>query len=383
MKEILSIIDAYKFLAKSGDYGVLASVVYTQGSTYRAPGARALILPDNEIIGLVGGGCLEVDLLAQARSVRETGNPRLVHYDSTSDGDVIWGLGLGCAGVVDVLLERVGIDWPGPLSFLEKCMRERKTGVLATVIHSGGDGSIPLGVRWMRAADGFSETMGSWEPPTYLNTLASGVLNEAKGRMIQDGTTEILMERIVPPLRLVIYGAGADAIPVVRFALELGWRVEVFDDRPNYARAERFPGASTVSRCAPETVSDSVELDLGTAVLIMTHNYLQDRTVLKYVLPSTACYVGILGPKKRTDKLLEDLQKDGHDLSEDQRDRLYSPSGLDIGAETPEQIALSIVSEIQAHVSDRQGGPLRKRVGPIHDRVVSLRSEAPLHEANF
>jgi xanthine dehydrogenase accessory factor len=225
--------------------------------------------------------------------------------------------------------------------------------------------------------------MGSWEPPTYLNTLANGVLSEAKGRMIQEETTEILMERIVPPLRLVIFGAGADAIPVVRFALELGWRVEVFDGRPNYARAERFPGASIVSQCAPETVSDSVELDLGTAVLLMTHNYLQDRAVLKYVLPSTAGYVGILGPKRRTDKLLEDLQKDGHDLSEDQLDRLYAPSGLDIGAETPEQIALSIVSEIQAHVADRQGGPLRKREGPIHDRVASLWSEASPREVKF
>jgi xanthine dehydrogenase accessory factor len=372
MKEILSIIDAYKILAKSGEYGVLASVVYTQGSTYRVPGARALILSNNEIIGLVGGGCLEVDLLAQARSVRETGNPQRIHYDNTSDADVIWGLGLGCAGVVDVLLEQVGADCPGPLGFLEKCIRDRKTGVLATVIHPDRGGSIPLGVRWMRTADGISETMGSWKPPTYLNTLANSVLSEAKGRMIQDGTTEILMERIVPPLRLVIFGAGADAIPVVRFALELGWRVEVFDDRPNYARAERFPGASTVMRCPPETVSDSVKLDLGTAVLLMTHNYLQDRTVLKYVLPSTARYVGILGPKKRTDKLLADLQKDGHDLSEDQLDRLYAPSGLDIGADTPEQIALSIVSEIQAHVSNRQGGPLRKREGPIHDRVANL-----------
>jgi xanthine dehydrogenase accessory factor len=380
MKEILSIIDAYKMLAKSGDYGVLASVVYTQGSTYRVPGARALILANDEIIGLVGGGCLETDLLAQARSVRETGNPRRVHYDNTSDADVIWGLGLGCAGVVDVLLERIGAGCPGPLGFLEKCMRERKTGVLATVIHPGRDGSMPLGVRWMRAADGFSETMGAWEPPTYLNTLANDVLCAAKGRMVQEGTTEILMERIVPSLRLVVFGAGADAIPVVRLALELGWRVEVFDGRPNYARAERFPGASTVSRCVPEAVSDCVELDLGTAVLLMTHNYLQDRTLLEYVLPSTARYVGILGPKKRTDKLLEDLQKAGHDLSEDQRRRLYAPSGLDIGAETPEQIALSIVSEIQAHVSDRPGGPLRKREGPIHDRITSLWSEAPPRE---
>ena len=383
MKEILSIIDAYKILAKTGAYGVLASVVYTRGSTYRVPGARALILPDDKIIGLVGGGCLEADLLAQAHSVRESGNPRRVHYDNTSDADIIWGLGLGCAGVVDVLLERIGTDCPGPLDFLEKCIRNRKTGVLATVIHPGEGGSIPLGVRWMRAADGFSETMGSWEPPTDLNTLANGVLREARGKVVQQGTTEILVERIVPPVRLVIFGAGADAIPVVRFALELGWRVEVFDGRANYAQPERFPGASNVSRCTPETASDSVELDLGTAVLLMTHNYLHDCTLLKYVLPSKARYIGILGPKKRTDRLLEQLQKEGHEPSEDELHRLYAPAGLDIGAETPEQIALSIVSEIQAHVSDRHGGPLRKREGPIHDRIATLRYEAKFHEVKF
>ena len=376
MKEILSIIETYKILAKSEYYGVLASVVYTRGSTYRVAGARALVLPDDEIIGLVGGGCLEADLLVQARSVRESGSPRRIHYDSTSDADVIWGLGLGCAGVVDVLLERIGAAYPGPLEFLEECMRERKIGVLATVIHSGAGGSMPLGVRWMRAADGSSETMGSWEPPAYLNTLADGVLSEARGRVVQDGTTEILVERIVPPVRLVIFGAGADAIPVVRFALELGWRVEVFDGRANYARSERFPGASKVSRCAPETASKSVELDLGTAVLLMTHNYLHDLSLLKYVLPSKARYVGILGPKKRTDRLLEALHKDGHEASADELHRLYAPAGLDIGAETPEQIALSIVSEIQAHVSDRHGGPLRKREGPIHDRFSSLVAEA-------
>ena len=237
MKEMHSILAAFDELSLSRKQGVLASVVQTSGSTYRRPGARALILPDNTIVGLIGG-CLEAAILDEAQSVRESGKPKRLHYEKCSETDMIWSLGSGNAGAVDILLERVDSSTPGPLEFIADCIEKRRYGVLATVIRTGEADTATLGARWMWRPDEAAETSQRWEPPTSLPAEIGRVLADGKSRVLCEGSMEILIERIAPPDRLVIFGTGADAVPVVRIASELGWSVEVIGRE--HIKAARF-----------------------------------------------------------------------------------------------------------------------------------------------
>lgn len=209
------------------------------------------------------------------------------------------------------------------------------------------------------------------------------------------GKAEVFIEVIQPPVPLMIFGAGHDAVPLVRLAQELGWYVTLVDSRQADGTRERFPSADEVVLVRPEGISDSeallrlrkhgalakrhevqqqsadrLRVNNRTMAVIMTHNYLHNLELLKILLPSPVRYLGILGPKSRTGKLLQDLQEQGITPSEQQLQRLYSPVGLNIGADTPEEIALSIVAEIQAVLGDRSGGSLRNYQGPIHERSV-------------
>lgn len=363
MKEMRNILVAFDKLLLSGEYGVLASVVQTSGSTYRRPGARALVLPDNTIVGLIGG-CLKAALLEEARSVRKSGRPKRLHYEKCSETDLIWSLGSGSAGTVDVLLERVGSGNPGPLQFFAGCIEQRCRGVLATVIRTEQNNTSLLGARWMRYIGGSVEMTKGWEPPASLPAESGRLPADEKSRLLYEDSTEILLEQIAPPNRLVIFGGGADVVPVTRLASELGWSVEVIgrDD----TLTDRFHKACGIEVWTLEETAKKAVPDEGTAVLLMTHNFNDDCELLRFLLPSAARYVGVIGPKRRSDKLLEWLHNSGYVPSADELSRLYGPAGFDIGAETPEEIALSIISEIQAVLNGRYGTPLREKERPIH-----------------
>lgn len=365
MKEMRNILVAFNGLLLSGEQGVLASVVQTSGSTYRRPGARALILPDNSIVGLIGG-CLEAAILDEARSIRESGIPKRFHYEKCSETDLIWSLGSDNAGAVDILLERVGNGNPGPLEFIAGCIEQRCRGVLATVIHTEQSNASLLGARWMQRVDGSTEITKGWEPPASLPAQNGHMLADGKSSMLYEGSTEILLERIAPPNRLVIFGAGADAVPVIRIASELGWSVEVIGR--DCTQTNHFHEACSVEAWSPEQAAKKVVPDETTAVLLMTHNFNDDCDLLRFLLLSAASYVGVIGPKRRLDKLLEGLQNNGYAPSADELSRLYGPAGFDIGAESPEEIALSIICEIQAVLNGRCSKPLREQDGPIHVR---------------
>src|SRR5262245_35210339 len=356
MRELGDILAAFESMAPSGT-GVLACVVHASGSTYRRIGARLLVLPDDELIGLISGGCLEGDLLARAREVREECAPRLVHYDATAADDIVWGLGLGCAGVVDVLLEPVAPGRPGPLAWLAAWRRARATGVLATAL-----APECVGRRSALHPDGSIEGDPSDELRAALNRARS---SGRSGRLpTREGDVTVEVAR--PPRRLVVFGAGPDAAPVARLAVELGFEVELVDHRSAYARSERFPGAR--GHLVPmEAAVAPVGGDSDTYVLVMTHHYLIDRALLSALLPSQAPYVGLLGPRQRAEDLLADLERLGIQLSAEQRARLHGPAGLDIGGEGPEAIALSLLSEVMAVAEGRPGGWLRDRKGPIHE----------------
>jgi xanthine dehydrogenase accessory factor len=356
MRELGDILAAFESLAPT-DVGVLASVVFASGSTYRRVGARLLVLPDDALIGLISGGCLEGDLLARASEVREAGSPRLVHYDATASDDVVWGLGLGCAGVVDVLLEPVAPDRPGPLPWLAAWRRERGTGVLATALAAGR-----LGRRWALHPDG--SVAGT--PSDELRAALLQARSTGRSRKLATREGDVSVEVVRPPRRLVVFGAGPDTAPVARLAVELGWDVELVDHRPAHARPERFPGARVRLVPTQDAVAE-VGVDRDTYVLVMTHHYLVDRALLSELLPSQAPYIGLLGPRQRAEDLLADVERLGIELSADQRNRLHGPAGLDIGGEGPEAIALSMLAEVMAAAEGRSGGWLRDRKGPLHD----------------
>lgn len=371
MKELREILKALEPLQKRGEKAALATIVKTKGSTYRRPGARMLMTSDGQMLGSISGGCLEGDVFEHAKKVMNSGEPVVLSYDTSSDDDVVWGLGLGCNGVVNVLVESLR-QMPKYLSFLSDCLEPKRCGVLATVFRTEGEIGIKVGSRMTITEDGSSSVINENQ------SLQSAIESDAKNAIrnghsiikeyeLPGGKVEVFIEVVQSPMPLVIFGAGHDAIPVVRLAKELGWHVTVVDGRPAFASKERFPQADNVILSTPEDVHKNVSLDPRGAAIIMTHNYNHDVTILRQILPQPLRYLGVLGPKKRTQKTLGDLRKEGIGPSEDQVSNVYSPVGMDIGAETPEEIALAIIGEIQAVLAGRSGGSLRNRKGPIHD----------------
>lgn len=369
MKELTEIVNAWESLCRAGQEAVLATVVQVSGSTYRRPGARMLLTPQGRLAGSVSGGCLEGDLLKKAWW-RTRAGAALVTYDSTDEDDIVWGFGLGCNGIVQVLLERVSAHQPGPLNLLRDVLRLQRSGVIATII--GGEGNAPFGERLLLFPDGMSEKhLADASLANRIDFDAQAIRDTGGSRtsiyeMPGGGTTSVFLEAVHPPLPLVIFGTNHDAVPLVKIATEMGWNVTVVETRGRQARPERFPGARSVIACPPENIADRLTLDARTAAVVMSHNYPDDRRILPILLASPVGYIGQLGPKARTERLLAEISDDGFEVTQEQRNRLHGPIGLDLGADTPEEIALAIIAEIQAAQAGRAGGLLRDRRAPLH-----------------
>jgi len=327
---------------------------------------------------------LEGDVLRKAWWRTEATGYSLVTYDSTTDEDdeMAWGLGLGCNGVVRVLLERIPGAEPESYAFLRRCLEARQVGAFATVYESSTGDSIGLRLWWSITESGDSLGDGKWRDQ--LQADAAAVIRDRASRnsvyvLASGETVSVFWEAILPPVPLTIYGAGQDTLPVIRLAKELGWHVTVVSPRASTNAAmlaARFVQADSVRVGHAEPVDTT-----GSAILLMTHQYLDDLALLPMVLRSPAAYVGVLGPRKRADRLLSELARRGETFTEQERARLYTPVGLDIGADSPEEIALSIVAEIKAVISGRDGGALRERHEPIHPRdAVSVLRETPTGE---
>lgn len=351
---------------------MLATVVKAHGSTYRRPGARMLIRENGETVGLVNGGCLDSNLHEQAMAVLASGKPSLITYDSTSPDDLIWGLGLGCPGMVHVLLEPTSHEsCSRMLEFLRRTTQAQRRAVVATTIRSEPPKESLIGSRVL-FVDGSTETVGI-EENEFLTDLRNDVSRayetgafEQKRYDIADSEVEVFIEVVDPPVPLLIFGAGTDAIPLCRFAGELGWDVTVVDHRPAFLDEGRFPSAARVLFADPDMPPDNLALRSEAVAVIMTHNYERDLLYLKMLLPTNLRYLGLLGPTSKSTSLLEQLREEGFHSSVEQLAKLHTPAGLDIGAETPEEIALSIIAEIQTVLAGRSGGFLRDRNGPIH-----------------
>ena len=334
-REIRLILAAYAEASARGARCALATVVNVEGSSYRRPGARMLLTDDGQIMGCVSGGCLERDLVQRAGVLRSSAPPAqsalLIRYDTRDDlpeGEL--SVGLGCNGLVDIWLELLPLDGKHTvLGRLGELLREKRAGAV--------------------------------------------VVRNAEG-------AELLTENFSPPTPWVLFGAGQDAIPMARFASELGWEVTVVDCRSSLPmpRASFAEIAEHVT-ATPETACAKVELSPATCAIVMTHNFDHDLEILARLIPSPARYIGMLGPRKRAERLLSELASRGLRFTDAQLARLHAPVGLDIGAETPEEIALSVVAEVRARLSDRAAIPLRERAGPIHERgVPGTRPPAPI-----
>lgn len=336
MRELQIILDAWQQLQREREnatlaQAALATVVNVQGSAYRRPGARMLIAADGRTWGGVSGGCLEADVALHAKNVMRENRATVVCYDTRDDADIFFGLGLGCNGVIQILIEPLTSDAPLMHFFAEFLQQHEETN-LSTVWRSR-DARIPVGTHW------FGKKQDEFE-------------NE---------DIQIFHEVLRPSPTIVIFGAGHDALPVAHGAKNLGWRVVMADHRANCSTSQNFLDADQFLIGGAAETFGQLQITSRTGILVMTHNYLHDRELLPLILNSTVPYVGLLGSRRRTEKLLCDLQKRGLELTSMQKARLHAPVGLDIGAETPDEIALAILAEMQTVFAGRRGGFLREQ----------------------
>ena len=380
MTELQRLLLAYDAHRAASRACALATVVDVAGSAYRRPGARMLVTGDGQLTGAISGGCLEGDARRRARQCLQRGQPTVVTYDSTDpDDDLQFGAALGCQGVVQILLEPLDFqNENNPLELLRTWWEgAEEPAVLATVFHLNGASTAPaqVGERLLLTTDGAVQGGLQTTSALYATILADARQALAtrqpatRAYSAGAGAVRVSLEILRPPVRLTIFGAGNDVQPVVRLAASLGWRVRVLDGRPNLAQAARFPEAEAVQVVPVEQV-ESLLPDRSFA-LLMTHNYYYDLAALRLLLAAPTPYIGLLGPRKKYLRLLEDLTKTIPDAAERLRPRLHSPIGLNLGAETSGEIALAVVAEIQAVLAARPAGFLRDSPDPIHPRLAS------------
>lgn len=330
-----------------------------------------LIAEDRWVAGSISGGCLERDLVRRAWWCLGDGQAALISYDSTSDDDDLgWGIGLGCNGVVELLLERTETGRPvDPLAFIGRCVRDERVGALVTIFRAPA-GNKPLGACLAISADGTivartnlveAQELASLESqarralrtagPAATVTLASGI--------------EALIEVIEPPPHLFVMGAGPDAVPLVRAARAVGWTITVWAPQSRRDAERQLAEADHIRSGAATAMGPAVAAAHRPIAVVMTHNAERDREALAMLLPSTCRYVGVLGPRRRTEKLLATLDATERSRPENAT-KLHAPVGLAIGAETPDEVALSIVAEIQTVLAGDTAKQLRDRPGRIH-----------------
>jgi xanthine dehydrogenase accessory factor len=376
MTETQSIVEAYRRAAAENVRAALATVVRLEGSAYRRPGARMLITEDGLTTGVVSGGCLEGDVRERAARVMRTGQPMLVTYDTMTDEDVVWGLGMGCNGIVDVFIEPASKHTDRLMQFLALCSTSRRRAAFATVIQCEGVADLTASTRVFHSPDGEVDADAADPNSSTVQCIRADLERAIRGgtSMVAEyasrGRLNAFIEVVEPPVSLFIFGAGADAVPLVTTAQQLGWHATIVDTHARTRSLERFRAADGVILCTPQEIPAHVALADSSVAVVMTHNYFHDREILNVLLRQPLRYVGCLGPKRRTDRILSELGGAFGPAEKARVERLHAPIGADIGAETSSEIALSIAAEILAVLRERSGAPLRSREGAIHDTPV-------------
>lgn len=370
MKDLKAIVKEFGKVNLAERKAAIATVVKVMGSSYRSPGARMLITDDGKWVGSISGGCLEGDALRKARQVMTDNRPMTVTYDTREESNQNLGIGLGCNGVIDVLIEPIDTEHYNPVQLFSGLIDAQQPVALATLF-SGPEG---VGEKMMVAADGhvdngFLQEELAEKTKTDLRNVFNTKKSEARQFTTREGTTyEVFIELLQPAISLILFGGGFDARPVSQLAKSLGWDVQVTDECAAHIAPIFFPTADQLSLCQRQFIDRDFKITPYTACVLMSHNYEYDRDVLKKLIDTETPYIGILGPRKRFDKMLDEFAKEHIYLTEQQIARIHSPIGLDIGAEAPDEIAISIIAEIQGKFMQRPGGYLKFRNGPIHER---------------
>ena len=377
MHEIDRILESARQITAAGEAAVLATVVDTSGSTLRHSGARLLIRASGETVGFVSAGCVEKDLAEHAAEVLRSGTPKVLAYSAEALDDTVTGFGLGCRGTLRLLLERL----PGPttervLAEIAAGRRQRCSLLLATILAAGeGEGRVSratlseAGRFWSdlddrRVENQVREHLVALSSPRQAEKIAVGIPG-----------MEVLVERLSPPPALVIVGGGATAAALAQVASSLGWVVTVADHRSPAGGDLPLPEDVVPLVCPPEEMVDRTSPDARTAVVLLTHNLVSDKVLVPGFLASPAFYVGLIASRGRAERLLAEIEAEGRTLSAAELARLFTPVGLDLGAETAEELALAVASEILAVQRGRQGGCLKNRGQPAHasPRFAALR----------
>jgi xanthine/CO dehydrogenase XdhC/CoxF family maturation factor len=344
-----------------------------------------LVSDEGELTGAISGGCLEGDALRKAMLVLSQQQSKLVTYDTSDEEDATIGIQLGCAGVIQVLFEPINANNPNnPIQLLRKAVAVRQKSVLLTLFSLENKQNEHPGTCLLMEANGnISGSIPYPEMEALIMEDLHTVMREEKSCFRQYVGKEFnitaFIEFLKPAVSLVVVGAGNDAIPMMRIADTVGWDVRVVDGRNTHARPERFASACQILVSKPEKVLEQIPMDDQTVFVMMTHNYNYDLAMLKALLPKQIPYVGMLGPKKKLDRMLLELRDEGMEISDELLEKVYGPVGLEIGAETAEEIALSIIAEIQAVLNGKEGGQLRKKEDVIHARSETRIEEKRLH----
>ena len=370
-KEISNIVRLWKEIEKDGTPSVLATLVQVSGSHYRRPGARMLITGDGRTAGSISGGCLESDLRERAFRIMKSRDAELVRYDTTTDEDLLLGTGMGCGGIVDLLLESTGSD--SVVKFMRHlvlCWQHRQRMGVATIYRVLNCCDMQVGDKLFYNFENTpTTTFGNVELRERviadLEMVMSSGKPSHKSYPVATGIAEVFLECTRPPVSLLLLGAGDDAVPIVGMAKSLGWQVTLVDHRNEFLQSGRFPEADRLVSAHTENLNESISIDSFDAAVIMTHNYFRDRELLRKLLGSKLKYFGLLGASKRAERMLDDLRMDGIKMTNQQLARLRAPVGLDLAAEGPHEIALSILSEIQCALAGGTGRSLRDLQGKL------------------
>ena len=325
-----------------------------------------LVTEDGQLTGAISGGCLEGDALRKARLAMAQSKPMLVTYDTTDDDDAKFGVGLGCNGIIHILIEPIFPDKENsPIALFKQFLSKREPVVLVTMFSLADRQAPQLGTCLLMKAD--ESTQGAIVDREIKDAVLDDAMDVLKNgnsvtkTYIYGNGYTCFIELLQPAVSLVIFGAGNDAIPVVQFASVLGWQVTLVDGRANYAVQERFPQVKKIIIAKPDQALADIAMDARTIMVLMTHNYNYDMAILRQLLPLQLPYVASLGPKKRLARMLDELKDEGIDITNEQLESIYGPAGIDIGSENSDEIALSIIAEIQAVLNKREIISLRDK----------------------
>lgn len=374
MKELQDIIKIYEAASQQNKKSALVTVVHLDGSSYRRPGARMLVNDDGRITGAISGGCLEGDALKKALFAISEQKNTLFTYDTSKEDDSEMGIHLGCEGLIQVLFEKIDVEKEdNPIQLLRKAIAMRQKAVVVTLFDLNNNQNKQYGTCLLLEENG---TLTGKIP---LQQIEGDVLKDL-AEVMQNGesvfkqyqsdeiSVTAFFEFLHPPVSLVVLGAGNDAIPLMKFADILGWDFRIVDRRPTHATQERYPTASQILVTNPDVALEQLSYDSRTFFVLVTHSYKCDYYMLRSLCAASVPYVGVLGPKKKLKRILEELEEEGIHLSGEKKATIFGPTGLDIGAETPEEIALSIVAEIQAVLTGKKGEMLTNKTEVIHSR---------------